>query len=1292
MTDENQNPTLDVYGTRRRLVQHITAQATAAQNRASDPAASVWVGASAGTGKTRVLKDRLLRLLLSGARAQGVLCLTFTKAAAAEMMTRLGDSLTAWTTAPDDALRDSLRDLLGQEPEAAQMHTARTLFAQVLDSPGGIKVQTIHAFCQSVLARFPLEAGIAPNFRVLEEAEAQQLLQQATGRVLSGTSQLAPDLLQDCLDKITPLAEDTTFQELLQKLLSQRGRLSRLPAQPEELKKNIFATLDLIPDLCETTLLHQFCSLDGATLDKLDIAIPALAAGKKTDRQRAKILRDWRAAPSPERRSVLYARYCQAFLTKDGTRRKSLATQGVPDVNAILNSLANSLMTFEKQRKDQHNILSGLSHPPEEKNIFTTLDLTPDPSEMALLHQFCSVDEMTLGKLDIVIPVLATGSKADRERATILRHWRAAPSPERRFALYKRYCQAFLTNEGTPHETLATKDVPNLNRVLDDLAHDLMQFEEQRKGRRIAEATFALLTVGRAILDDYRVAKVKQGGLDYDDLILKTRDLLSKSGAAAWVMYKLDGGLDHVLVDEAQDTNPEQWAVIRLLCEEFFAGAGVKDGDDVRTVFVVGDAKQSIYSFQRADPDVFEQMQQDFQARVEGAGQCWKKVDLSVSFRSTAAVLSAVDDIFTANPEGVLFSEDKIHHEPQRVGQAGQVEIWPLVQHYERDKTALPLEQGEDLSAPVRLARILAERIWHWTRDPAGCDDPDCQLPSQGRRMEPGDILVLVRKRTGSFITALIRELKNRGVPVAGVDRMVLTQQIAVMDLLSLGRFLLMPDDDLSLAELLKSPLIGWGDDLLFDLAHDRPQSLWARLRDWAQRPPQRDDISEAYGFLSKLLNRVDQIPPFEFYSWVLGPLGGRRKILARLGPEAADPLEEFLTLALDYERTETPSLQGFLHWLEARDDVEIKRELEQAGGNVRIMTVHGAKGLEAPVVLIPDAADTPVSRGGALFWDEDKDKIPLWATGNLQTDKIRALKEDRKKKDLDEYRRLLYVALTRAQDRLVICGCKKTEKISESSWYHLCCSALEKSRRKVVFDCPEWAGLLRQQPQAIAPQGSGRSAVAVTEPVTPPPWVTCPPPDDPAPPRPLVPSRLVHGPVVRSPLLRGQDHGVFQRGNLIHRLLQDLPALPPSRWEEVALAFLAPHCDSPTAQALFQEVRAVLCHPDFAPLFGPDSRAEVPVTGLVHHAGEAVDVVSGRVDRLLVAPARVVVVDFKTNHSPPERPEDTPVSYRRQLALYQKILTDIYPDRPVECCLLWTEGPQMMPIPDALLRPVVSD
>ncbi len=1154
--------------------QEVTAQATADQLKASDPATSVWVGASAGTGKTRVLKDRLLRLLLSGARAQGLLCLTFTKAAAAEMMNRLSDSLTAWTTVSDDRLRQSLRDLLGHEPDTEQMGIARTLFARVLDSSGGMKVQTIHAFCQSVLARFPLEAGVAPNFRVLEEAESQRLLRQSTGRVLSGASQFAPDVLRDCLDKITPLAEDTAFQGLLQKLLSERGRLSRLPTQPEDLKKKLFATLGLTPDLCDATLLVQFCSLDGVTLDKLGVAIPALAGGKKTDQERAAILRDWRAAPSPEQRSLLYESYRQAFLNKDGTRRKILATR---------------------------NIL---------------------------------------------------------------------------------------------------EQTPRLDGDLNDLAQALVEFEEQRKGRRVAEATFALMMVGRAILDDYRAAK--QAGLDYDDLILKTRDLLSKSGAAAWVMYKLDGGLDHILVDEAQDTNPEQWEVIRLLCEEFFSGVGREER--ARTVFVVGDAKQSIYSFQRADPQVFERMQQDFQARVVQAGQCWRPVDLSVSFRSTAAVLSVVDDVLTINPDGVLFSEDKIEHRPQRVGQAGQVEIWPLVPQDKLDKTALPFEQGEDFSAPVRLARILAQRIWHWTCDPDGQDDPDCQLPSQARRIKPGDILVLVRKRTGDFITALIRELKNRAIPVAGVDRMVLTQQIAVMDLLSLGRFLLMPDDDLSLAELLKSPLIGWGDDLLFHLAHDRgEQSLWSRLRVWAQSPPQQDGIdqsciSETCDFLNALLNRADQSPPFEFYARVLGPLGGRQKILARLGPEAADPLEEFLTLALDYERTATPSLQGFVHWLDARDDVEIKRELEQAGEEVRIMTVHGAKGLEAPVVLIPDAADVPVSHDVSLFWLDDQ---PVWARNNLQTAPIRAAKEKRKTENLREYRRLLYVALTRARDRLVICGCQKTKEVSEQSWYHLCCRALEQDSQTVVFDFPEdpagpWSGegFLRKREQVALPDPDRPDVDEMNQatPVTLPNWVNRSPPDDPAPPRPLAPSRPAHAPTVRSPLLRGQEEGVFQRGTLVHKLLQNLPNLPPSRWEESAMAFLAHHCTLPSAQAFYQEVLAVLRHPDFEPLFGPNSRAEVPLTGLVHHKDGPFDVVSARVDRLLVEPARVVVVDFKTNHTPPKSPEDTPTPYRRQLALYQKILGDIYPDRPVDCCLLWTDGPQMMPIPDALLRSFVPD
>ncbi|WP_343564065.1 double-strand break repair helicase AddA [Kiloniella sp. b19] len=1197
-----------------RSVEEVLKQATRQQREAADPKASVWVGASAGTGKTKVLTDRVLTLLLSGMMPDRLLCLTFTKAAAAEMSNRLASRLAEWATAQESDLREALQGLLGEEPSRSQMQIARQLFARVLDTPGGMKIQTIHAFCQSLLGRFPLEAGVAPNFQVLDDARAEELLQDAIGRVLSGQSLLSSEEVSACLAALISYTQEESFRDLLKNLLSERARLARLLRITnglEGLRQRVFEVLDVDPQLSESALLQLFCSEERVPRTRLEACASALEAGGKTDKTRAESLRKWLSAPE-ERRANLYDSYRSVFLTADGEARA----------------------------------------------------------------------ERTMA------------SKGAREA------------------------------------------MPDVLEELYDLASALLRFEDQRRAVISGHATLALLTLGEAILGNYEKSKQALSLLDYDDLILKTRDLFA-GGAAAWVMFKLDGGLDHILIDEAQDTNPEQWEVIRALCEEFFAGEGRERNippepetgglleELPRTVFVVGDAKQSIYSFQRADPDVFEQMQREFQARVESAAELWKRVNLAVSFRSTAAVLSAVDDIFAEEPasEGVLFAEDRLHHQPKRLGEAGQVEVWPLVQSAKdpaEEPWALPLERSKEFSARARLASILAKRIYGWTRDPQRGDDPDCQLHSKGRRIEPGDVLILVRRRN-AFVDELIRELKELGVPVAGIDRMQLSQQISVMDLLALGRFLLLPDDDLTLAEVLKSPLIGWDDELLFQLAHGRGKgiTLWSRLRDAVHKPPeatdrqQRGEIERAYAFLMELLSLADQVPPFELYARVLGPLKGRERLLARLGPDAGDPLEEFVSLTLQYEQEDTPSLQGFLNWLDTRD-VEIKRDLEQGSNAVRIMTVHGSKGLQAPVVIAPDTADMPQERGN-LFWLRDEDYLPLWAPNrNLVTRPVaqekKALGEDR----MREYRRLLYVALTRAEDRLVICGWSKAEEAKELSWYGLCYNALADSCESISFSFPEdpasaWEGegLLRRveqtlsvEPvsQTVAQDPSGQQQIRL------PVWADKPPAAEPVPPKPLVPSQpLEDEPAVRSPLLRGGERAqpvrgarlrAFQRGRLVHRLLQSLPDIDQDRWEQTALRFLSSPLhglDAEEAMALSRETLQVLRHPDFAEFFGPDSRAEVPLTGLVYQEDGRVDVISGQVDRLLVQPDRVVVLDFKTNRPPPQQAGDVQPVYLRQLALYKRVLMDLYPGRRIECCLVWTDETRIMPIPDDLMTPFLS-
>ncbi|MEE8248312.1 MAG: UvrD-helicase domain-containing protein, partial [Alphaproteobacteria bacterium] len=767
--------------------------------------------------------------------------------------------------------------------------------------------------------------------------------------------------------------------------------------------------------------------------------------------------------------------------------------------------------------------------------------------------------------------------------------------------------------------------------------------------------------------------------LDYDDLILGARDLLQGDGAAAWVLFKLDGGLDHILIDEAQDTNPEQWDVVRLLAAEFFVGKGAREGP--RTVFAVGDAKQSIYSFQRADPGAFARMRAHFAERAGEIGQTLEKVDLAHSFRSVTAVLEAVDAVFAqdAAQDGVLFGEGAVSHEAVRLGQAGAVELWPPAEPAPAEDPAPwepPLEPRGALPARARLAKAIARRIQSWTIAPApggrGLHGTEAWLESRDRRIRPGDVLVLVRRRN-EFVEELVRELKRLEVPVAGVDRMVLRDQLAVMDLVALGRVLLLPEDDLTLATVLKGPLMALSEEQLFTLAYRRKGSLWDSLARHAKRDPV---FRAARDHLAELRARADFVPPYELFAEVLtrdwGHGSGREALLARIGPEANDPIEEFLSLALAYEREHAPSLEGFLHWLDMGKQ-EVKRDMEHGQDAVRVMTVHGAKGLQAPVVILPDTMQLPQPRGGLFWLGEGRAELALWPLRRGYDGEVAGQARARAQAIQDqEHRRLLYVALTRAEDRLVICGWRTKHAAPETCWYKLVEGALAGVAEPVRFDFTTqvdggWAGpgWRLSRPQTADPE-TEREAAAPARPVAEfalPAWAKAAPPPEPAPPRPLAPSRpSAEEPAVRSPL--GPDEGWrFKRGRLIHRLLQSLPDLAPDARRAAAARFLASpaHSLSGDERAEIAEVTmAVLEDSAFAPLFGPGSRAEVPVVGLVGglvDAGGTPQAVSGQVDRLVVTEAAVLVVDYKTNRPAPEAETGVAPLYLRQMAAYRAVL-----------------------------------
>ncbi len=1133
----------------------LTPGPDAPQRLAADPAASVWVSASAGTGKTKVLTDRVLALLLAGSAPQRILCLTFTKAAAAEMAIRIGTKLSDWATMPDKDLRDDLRQMAGIEADADTLDRARQLFAHVLDAPGGMRIETIHAFCQSLLRRFPLEAGIPPHFQVMEERSAIEAMERAVTHVLERGRVGKPRALKIALDVVTQLVGEEGFVELVAKLAAERGRVTALRDGDTKFEARLRERFDLQPDETPNSIVRRACkddAFDGAALKRA--ARTLCASGGKQDKDAGEAMNQWLGRVRG--RVAGFDTYCSAYLTRAGTRRVRLASKAA---------------------------------------------LTLDPA---------------IGDL--------------------------------------------LASEAARLEALC----------------------ERRNAARLAEATAALVRLAGAVLDAYAVHKAVRAQLDFDDLVLKAKELLRRPGVAPWVLFKLDGGIDHVLIDEAQDTNPDQWDVVAALAEEFFAGEGAREIE--RTVFAVGDPKQSIFSFQRADPKAFIAMREHFRARVEAAEQKWQPLSLELSFRSVAAVLRTVDAVFADQrvAAGVVLADEVIRHEPSRRGQAGLVELWPPVGPEDSEPPTpwnAPLSQTELKQPRARLADAIAATVRSWI-------ETGETLESSGRPIHAGDILVLVRRRN-PFVGALVRALKERDVPVTGVDRMILADQLAVQDLIALAQFLLLPEDDLTLATVLKGPFYGFDDDHLFELAWRRTGSLWETLRHRAGENP---TFRFATDELAALLARADFVPPFELFAEMLGARGGRKKIVGRLGPEASDPLDELLAAALAFERDHGPSLQGFLHWL-VLGELEVKRDLNNESGRdeLRVITVHGAKGLQAPIVFLPDTLAVP-DRPHGIVWTDDG--LPLWlAQGDAPAARAAEALADQRRDE--EYRRLLYVALTRAADRLYVCGWNGKRKAPDHAWYPFVQAGLKAAGGQAfAFDNAKligadgWRGeglrLVTRQ-QARREEKSSQHAVSPVAGALPP-WAIAPPPPEPAPPKPLQPSRPVRAePPTRSPL--GADNGhIFRKGLIVHRLLQSLPRVEPEQRTVAAKRFLARSvlALAPAEQAaIADETLAILAEAEFAPLFGPGSEAEVPVVGLIGDRA-----VSGRIDRLLVTESEVVIVDYKTMRPVPPAESAVPEAYLDQLAAYRAALARVYPGKAVRCALLWTEGPNLMWISNGAL------
>jgi ATP-dependent helicase/nuclease subunit A len=1120
------------------------------QTDASDPNRSAWVAANAGSGKTHVLAQRVVRLLLDGVDPARILCITFTKAAAANMANRVFDDLRAWTVLDDTALDEAMRRTGTKRIDAKRRQRARQLFALALETPGGLKVHTIHAFCTQLLHLFPFEANVAARFEVLDEATENQMLEEQSLAVMLKAAAEPDTPLGRALGQVVLAAADVTFRDMVRVTIRARDKLTRwvesaggVPQAMAQLSQ----ALGLAADDSMEAVEAEFFDATLIVASEWPAVAAALEAGLKTDQDQGRRFSSLTAFSGKERLKAYLSIFCNAKLEP----RKNVVTQTI------------------------------------QKN---------DPSLFQRLG-------------------------AEQERVCAL-----------------------------------------LNR---------------QRAIEARDRSVGLFTIAYAVIARFRAEKDRRGLLDYEDLIDKTLELL-KDDRAAWVHYKLDRGIHHVLIDEAQDTSPKQWAIVKALVSEFFAGAGAHDRP--RTIFAVGDEKQSIFSFQGAAPREFAEMRRHFEQAHVRAKLEFVSTEFKHSFRSGENVLGAVDTVFKPASAHAGLTADPVApiHEALPEAAPGLVEIWELSKSDER-KPIEPWDAPFDIQAVtggvVKLAKRIAGMVAAWRR--------------QGRLAK--DVLILVRRR-GALFEAIIRALKTEGVPVAGADRLVLAEHIAVMDLIVLADALLLPEDDLALATVLKSPLFGINDDELFKLAFDRKGSLRSSLR--AQRP----DLAARLDAMSAAAR---ELTPFAFYAGLLGAGDGRKKILGRLGHEANDALDEFLNLALDYERMQTPSLQGFVAWLRSAE-AEVKRDMEMARDEVRVMTVHGAKGLEAPIVILADTTTPPQGWHPPRLLPLPPQKAApdtparlVWAgakgndVGPMAAAREAALDEAR-----DEYRRLLYVAMTRAIERLIVCGIEGKNKPPDGCWYDLVLGALKE--HCVMEQADDGAGEVlryRKAPDAgaAAKKTEGTPAAVISIPD----WLDKMVDGAPAAAAPIKPSGFVDDPKAAEHFQPGETRQrALLRGNLVHRLMQSLPDIPPARRAASAKHYLARAAKDFAAEdreIIAVQVLAVLDDPRFAALFSPGSRAEVSIVGKLPREGKPPLAVSGQIDRLAVTADAVLIADYKTNRPAPRRLDEVPQAYVTQLALYRAVLAKLYPGKTIRAVLAWTEAPDIMEIPGSALAAALA-
>ena len=805
------------------------------QQQASDPNYSVWVSASAGTGKTKILTDRFLRLLITGVEPANILCLTFTNAASIEMQARINSKLKHLSLCDAEKLDNELFLMSGNKPLPQEIENAKTLYDKILNSTEPLNIYTIHAFCQKILKTFPLEAGITPEFKILEETKLQDIFLNIRNEIY--LSDEHNDLIKILLNRF----HEITLQDIFTEIIEQKIKFKKLFIN-KQIPKEIY--------------------------------------------------------------------------------NKRLA---LGELNNIYDKV---------------------------KNLFAEYDLEIEPKEI------------------------------------------------------------FFTKDGKKRKSFLSKELirkyPKLLLELEKITSEIYRLDELRRIEELEYHTNLLTKLAYIILKKYDSYKQENNLLDYDDLIYYTEKLLNNKTTHEWLLHKLESEINHILVDEAQDTSPQQWNIITTLITEFNAANKPNN-----STFIVGDDKQSIFSFQGADLHNFSLVNEQLKTNLINANKKFKNITLECSYRSCTEILQFTHNVLKNIKSNYpsLFLSDNPLISSFRTHQ-GSITVWPLVTSKKQEELfwALP----EDYKNSKSAADLLIEKIINFIQEQIESKEI---LPSTASRISEKDFMILVRKRD-EFSNNLIKELSKAKLKVEISDRINLKENLTIMDLISVAKFVLLSDDDLNLAGLLKSPIIGMNEKQLYELLVNKTDnSLWDNL----------SACEEIYAKLNSLIEIYKISTVENFFDLVVNNLNLREIY-------DDDMINELLTLSKNYTNDIDNSLQGFIAWFE-NNDIYIKRDMEHSN-KIRVMTVHGSKGLEAPIVILCDSTTLPVS-SNKFIWD-DKGEMFFSANAADTPAFLQDLKEAEKLKDLQEYIRLLYVAMTRAKDRLIICGFSNKAAAPENCWYEI--------------------------------------------------------------------------------------------------------------------------------------------------------------------------------------------------------------------------------------------------------------